>query len=222
MKNIRFNKIKFPPSEEANEDGILAVSREINTDFLFSAYSEGIFPWPSEEEYILWFSPPQRTVLDFHDFRIPERTKRYLKKTEFTFQVNGNFGQVIRSCAESPRKFQEGTWITKKLMDAYIDFNRLGFAWSFEALNSKNELAGGLYGVLAGKYFSGESMFCREDNASKFALINTVNYLRERGLTWMDIQAETPLLKRFGARNISRDEFTGRVGKDLSFILTAL
>ena len=219
MENVSFRKIKFPPLEEANEDGILAVSREINTDFLFSAYAEGIFPWPSEEEYVLWFAPPERTVLDFHNLKISERTKRYLKKADFKFQVNMNFRDVIKACSESPRKFQSGTWITKKLMSAYIDFNRLGFAWSFETLNSKNELVGGLYGVLAGKYFSGESMFCREDNASKFALINTVNYLKEHGLTWMDVQAETPLLKRFGAANISREEFTSRLKRDLSFTL---
>jgi len=204
---MKFKKIKFPPLEKADLDGLLAVSQDIDCDFLCSAYLQGIFPWPIEEEYILWFTPPERGILVFDNFKIPRRTQRYLKKDIFTFKVNANFDRVIENCANAKRKDQPGTWITEKLINAYKNFHKAGQAWSFEAYNQDGTLVGGLYGVGIGKYFSGESMFSLESNASKFTLINTVNFLKKHGLAWMDIQVVTPLLSSFGAHAIPRNEF---------------
>jgi leucyl/phenylalanyl-tRNA--protein transferase len=204
---MKFKKVKFPPLENADDDGLLAASQDINCDFLCSAYLQGIFPWPIEEEYILWFTPPERGILFFDKFKIPERTQRYLKKDVFTFKVNTDFGRVIENCANAKRKGQPGTWITEKLIEAYKQFHIAGQAWSFEAYNQNGILAGGLYGVWINNYFSGESMFSLESNASKFTLINAVSFLRKHGLKWMDIQVMTPLLSSFGAQNLPRTDF---------------
>lgn len=209
---MEFTEIKFPPMEKADKDGLLAISQDIDCDFLCSAYLRGIFPWPIEDDYIMWFSPPERGVLFFDKFKIPERTRRYLKKEKFTFKVNTAFDRVIENCAEAKRKDQPGTWITEKLLKAYKEFHNAGQAWSFETYNENNDLVGGLYGVWINNYFSGESMFSLESNASKFVLINAVNHLRLHGLKWMDIQVTSPLLLLFGAEAVPRNEFLKLAG----------
>jgi leucyl/phenylalanyl-tRNA--protein transferase len=197
----------FPNVETADENGFLAWSEDLNTDMLLDAYRSGIFPWPQDETYILWFAPPERAILKFSDFRVPKTLKRELKKMPFTFTVNQNFESVIRHCAKVRRK-DGGSWINEKIIKAYTDLHKAGFAWSFEAVSPDGSLAGGLYGVLIGKFFAGESMFYLKSGASKFALVNTVEWLRrERGLKWLDAQVQNNFLARFGARVISRSEY---------------
>lgn len=207
--------VKFPDPSEAGPEGVLAVSHEIGVDFLIPAYRSGIFPWPVEKRSILWFAPEKRAVLDFKDLHVPRRLARDFGRADFHFEVNTHFEDVIRECASQPRKGQGGTWITPKLLAAYLDFHKEGYAMSFEALDDGGTLAGGLYGVLMGRYFSGESMFHKRTGASKFALLKTVEWLEGRGLTWLDAQVMTPLLAGFGAHEISRAEFMDRLSSDL-------
>ncbi|MFA6715376.1 MAG: leucyl/phenylalanyl-tRNA--protein transferase [Victivallaceae bacterium] len=197
----------FPDVETADENGFLAWSEDLNSDMLLEAYRSGIFPWPQDEKYILWFAPPERAVLKFSDFRIPKTLQRELKKTPFAFTVNRNFEAVIRHCAEIKRK-DGGTWITEKLIKAFGELHKTGYAWSFEAILPDGSLAGGLYGVLIGGFFAGESMFYQKTGASKFALVNTVEWLRrERGVKWLDAQVQNNFLASFGTKVIPRSEY---------------
>jgi len=175
-------KIQFPDPESADENGILCWSRDINVDYLLGAYGSGIFPWP--------------------------RTRRYFRKSAFCFDMNRNFAGVMKSCASVSRKGENGTWITRKIMDSYTELYERGFAASFEAYSPGGILAGGTYGVLHGKYFSAESMFHTEDNASKFALSSAVEYLLAKGVKWIDVQVMNPFIESLGCREVSRAEFT--------------
>lgn len=199
---------QFPPVETADESGLVAVGGDLDPATLKKAYRNGIFPWPHEGYPLLWFAPPKRAILDFKEFKIPKRLQRDLKKLSLTFTVDQDFEGVIRACSTSKvRKGQKGTWITEEIIDAYLQFHKKGLARSFEARNSQGKLVGGMYGVMIGKMFAGESMFYKETNASKFVLIQTVAYLKKKGLRWIDVQVLTPLLKTFGAKEIPRVEF---------------
>ncbi len=208
--------VQFPPVEFADETGLLAVGGDLDVRTLELAYRSGIFPWPVSEEPILWFAPPWRAVLDFDEFHVPRRLQRELKKSPFVFRVNTDFPAVIRACADLEyRKGQQGTWLTPAMIEAYIAFHRYGRAHSFETYDASGALVGGLYGVWIGRYFAGESMFYRVKNASKFALIRTVEHLQAHGLTWMDVQVLSPLLASFGAKEIPRVEFMRRLDRAL-------
>jgi len=207
-------RIAFPDASLADDDGLLAVSRDLGVEHLLAAYRAGVFPWPADDSMILWFSPPKRAVLDFKDFKVSKRLPAEFKKRGFSLQVNKRFEEVLESCASQPRPGQQGTWITPKILKAYKRLNKEGFALSFETEDAEGRLAGGLYGVLLGRYFSGESMFHRESGASKFALVALVAWLQERGLSWLDAQVMTPLLESFGAKEISREEYLERVKAD--------
>lgn len=209
---------KFPPVELADPSGLLAIGGGLNVETLKLAYESGIFPWPcSEEDPILWFAPPKRAILEFDNLHIPRRLEKELKKSDFQLRIDTCFEQVIKACAQSPhRKGQTGTWITPQMTEAYLVFHYAGYAHSFETFNREGKLVGGLYGVWIENFFAGESMFYRESNASKFALLQTVMHLQSQGITWMDIQMLTPLLKSFGAREIGRDEFMRKLQASLS------
>jgi len=197
----------FPDAEKADESGFLGWSDSLNTEILLDAYRSGVFPWPQDEESVLWFAPPERAILRFSDFRIPKTLQRDLKKMPFTFRVNKDFESVIKHCSKVKRK-DGGTWINEKIIDAYIDFHKAGYAWSFEAVSPDGSLAGGLYGVLLDGFFAGESMFYLKTGASKFALVKTVEWLKkERGLNWLDAQIQNNFLASFGTSVISRSEY---------------
>ncbi len=199
--------IKFPASDTADKDGFLAWSLEISPDYLIAAYREGIFPWPVDDESVLWFSPPERAILFFDKVSVHKRTQRSFRHRKFSLRINHCFDEIIRNCSEVPRKNQPGTWITPKLKQAYSEFHRMGYAMSFEAWTPDGRLAGGMYGVKIGRYFSGESMFHFEPDASKFALLSAVEYLKGEGVTWLDAQVASPLLLEMGAVNLPREEF---------------
>ena len=179
----------------------------MTVNHLWSAYTGGIFPWPVEENYVLWFSPPTRAVLLFDEFRVSKSIKRDLKKCEFKFTYNQQFSEVIRLCALQKRK-EEGTWITDKVIKAYEEFHRLGYAVSCEVLDDEEKLVGGLYGVKLGDFFAGESMFNHVNHAAKFALIKMVDYLRENyQVTWLDSQVLNPFMARFGVKEVPREQY---------------
>ena len=196
-----------PASPESDPYGFSGWSDDLDCSMLLDAYYHGIFPWPEDEKQILWFSPPRRGVVKIGEFHVPHGVRRELKKKNWQLRIDTAFDQVIEACAAAERPGQEGTWITPKMIAAYKEFHRQGFAHSFETFDENNELAGGLYGVHQGGVFCGESMFFRESCASKFALAGMFVFLRQIGVKLVDIQMVTPTLALFGAREIPREEY---------------
>ena len=206
----------FPPVEAADSDGLLAWSTDLNSNMLLAAYCRGIFPWPVREKEVLWFAPPRRAVLDLRELKISRNLLRDIDKPELSLEINRRFPEVIEACSAAVRKNQEGTWITARMRRAYQEFHQLGFAFSFEAVDRQQQLAGGLYGIWIGGFFAGESMFHRESGASKFALIKMLEWLRDQaGVTWIDTQTLSPLMIRLGAREIDRAEYSAMLAKAL-------
>ena len=178
----------------------------LSTETLRLAYAQGIFPWPQEGYPLLWFSPPERGLLFFDQFKIPKTTQKKIKQKEFEIKFNTDFKQVIENCSKIPRNHETGTWILPEMIDAYIDLHQQGEAICVEAWKN-NKMVGGLYGVLMKGVFSGESMFFKESEASKVCLVELVNHLKTQGHEWIDIQMVTPLLEQFGGEYIARKKF---------------
>lgn len=196
----------FPPVDAADEDGLLALGGALTSPTLREAYRRGIFPWPHGDDWpVFWFAPPQRAVLFFDELRVSKRLRRSLRAREYSHTHNRAFAEVMSACA-APREGESGTWITEEMQRAYEKLHREGFAHSIETWRG-DELVGGLYGVSHGAYFCGESMFFRESDASKSALLFLIETLQARGATWIDIQMMTPHFAAFGARLIPRDDF---------------
>ena len=203
--------LKFPPVESADESGLLAIGGDLEVDSLLLAYENGIFPWPISEDYPLaWFSPDPRGILRYEDFHCSKSFKKFLKTSNYWVEYNQNFSDVIANCAKAKRKDQDDTWITDQIIQSYIDFNKCGLAYSaetYELVNGKKTLIGGLYGVCIGNFFSGESMYYAKDNASKFALYELMKKLHENGIEWIDTQMVTPVIKDLGGIEIKRSKF---------------
>ncbi|HCU23653.1 MAG TPA: leucyl/phenylalanyl-tRNA--protein transferase [Deltaproteobacteria bacterium] len=199
--------LRFPSVETAGPEGLLAVGGDLEVPSLKLAYESGVFPWPNEDFPLLWFAPPLRAILKFEELRVPPRLHRELKGKKFHFSVDRNFPAVIKACAEGSTRKSWGTWITLRMIEAYIRFHRAGYAHSFECYDEKDRLVGGMYGVSIGGMFAGESMFFTESGASKAVLLFAIAYLREQGAQWMDIQMLSPLLQRLGAKEIPRTVF---------------
>ncbi|MCM2132050.1 leucyl/phenylalanyl-tRNA--protein transferase [Larsenimonas rhizosphaerae] len=197
----------FPPVNTALEepDGLLAAGGDLTPDWLISAYSNGIFPWFSDDQPILWWSPDPRMVLFPQEFKPRRSLAKRFRNAGFTFTFNQSFKDVMTACAQT-RADQEGTWITDDMMAAYHELHRQGYAHSVEVWR-ENTLAGGLYGVGLGECFFGESMFSREADASKCALTYLVAQGMPRGLTLIDCQMHSNHLASLGARLIARDNF---------------
>jgi leucyl/phenylalanyl-tRNA--protein transferase len=203
----------FPPVERALEEpnGLLAAGADLSEARLLDAYSRGIFPWYSEGQPILWWSPDPRMVLIPAELRVPRSLKKRLAHRDYEVSADAAFDDVIRACAE-PRRDQQGTWITDDMVAAYLRLHRSGFAHSIETWID-GTLAGGLYGVALGRMFYGESMFTREPDASKIALTHLVRQLSRWDYGMIDCQMTTPLLARFGAREIPRASFVRRLAE---------
>jgi len=208
------NEIEFPPVELAEPDGLLAIGGDLSPERLLKAYKLGIFPWYQGKD-ILWWCPDPRFVLFPEELKISKSMLAVIKKQTFSFSMNTAFADVIRNCKTSERKDQYGTWITDEVEKAYIRLYQLGYGISAEAWNGK-KLAGGLYGVLLGKIFFGESMFSYEANASKFAFIQLVQELKQRGVVVIDCQVYTQHLESLGARMIAGKKFISLLEKNIS------
>lgn len=196
----------FPPVELAEPDGLLAMGGDLSSERLLLAYKKGIFPW-YEGEHILWWCPDPRFVLFPPELKISKSMKQVLKRNEFEFKTDTAFQQVIRACKTAVRPGQDGTWITDEVERSYTKLFELGYAHSAEAWKN-GELVGGLYGILSGNVFFGESMFSKETNASKFAFITYVQQLMKEGIQLIDCQVYTEHLESLGATMISRKEFS--------------
>ncbi len=198
--------IIFPRPGLAEENGLLAVGGDLSPARLIAAYRLGIFPWFSDGDPILWWSPSPRFVIYPEKFRIQKRLGRYMKKPLYRVTMDEAFDQVIESCATIRKEQGEETWITAEMKKAYQLLHKLGYAHSIECWQGEI-LAGGLYGVALDRVFFGESMFTRLSNASKIALASLVIYLKRRQFRLIDCQMMTEHLLRYGACEISGREF---------------
>lgn len=196
----------FPDVNTADENGLVAIGGNLSTGTLLNAYQKGIFPWYNPEDIIQWYSPDPRFVLLPHHLKISHSMRNVLNKRLFQFSVDKAFSQVIHHCRMAKRKGEAGTWIGDETEEAYYRLFQKGYVHSAEAWQN-NELVGGLYGVLMGKVFFGESMFADKSNASKFAFIKWVEVLQKNGIELIDCQVYTPHLESLGAEFISREEF---------------
>lgn len=208
------DKISFPPPYLASKEGLLAVGGDLSQKRLLLAYRTGIFPWFSDDEPILWWSPDPRLVLYPEEIRVSKTLKKIIKKKMFHVTMDSAFVQVINQCAKIRLQNNQGTWVVKEMIDAYCKLHESGFAHSVEAWY-QGELAGGLYGVSLGKCFFGESMFTRVSNASNVALVKLVEYLNALSFDMIDCQLTTEHLLRFGAREIPRVSFLKQLEESL-------
>jgi leucyl/phenylalanyl-tRNA--protein transferase len=200
------DEIIFPDPSLSEPGGLLAVGGDVSAERLLTAYKNGIFPWYSEHEPILWWSPDPRLVLFPQKLKVSHSLKQKIKKKVFSVRMDTNFEQVITACAETERNHEDGTWITEEMKAAYTGLHRIGFAHSIESY-SDGKLVGGLYGVSIGKAFFGESMFHSMTDASKVALYYLVEKAKEFDFLFIDSQVETEHLISLGAELISRNNY---------------
>jgi len=198
------HELSFPPIETATPEGLLAYGGDLSSSRLLLAYKSGIFPWFNIDDPILWWSPDPRFVLFLDEFILRKSLKKRMK--HFEIRYNTAFKEVIQECGNIPREGQEGSWIIPSIVEAYSALHDMGYAHSIEAWQ-EGKLVGGLYGVMIGKMFFGESMFAKVNDASKVAFADLVNRLKELGCEMIDCQVPTQHLKSLGAREISREEF---------------
>lgn len=211
----------FPPTEQAMGPdsglcGLLAIGGELGVERLEQAYRQGIFPWYTEGQPVLWWAPDPRMVLKTADFKLSrslsKTLRRFLATPGCEIRVDHAFKDVMAACAQTYRDGQVGTWITPAMQAAYGDWHRAGRVHSFEVWSNK-ELVGGLYGVNIGRMFFGESMFSRRTDASKWALAALVAACRRRGIDWIDCQQNTTHLASMGAAEVSRRDFVNHLNE---------
>jgi leucyl/phenylalanyl-tRNA--protein transferase len=205
----------FPPPALAREDGLLAVGGDLSVPRLLLAYQQGIFPWYSPGEPILWWSPAPRLVLIPEEFHLAKRLARTIRQQLFHISFDTDFPRVIRACSQTRRKEGHGTWLDEAMITAYCRLHDLGYAHSVE-YRQNGELVGGLYGVAMGAVFFGESMFSLVPDSSKIALAALVNRLQGWNFELIDCQVGTGHLQRLGAREISGAEFSTRLARALA------
>ena len=197
----------FPPLAEALTDpnGLIALGGDLNTDRLLAAYPRGIFPWYEDGQPILWWSPDPRAVLWPEDLHVSRRLKRTRRRLNLRMTCDTSFSVVVDRCA-APRRYADSTWITSEMRAAYCLLHEQGWAHSIEAWRD-DDLVGGLYGIAIGRVFFGESMFSEISDASKIALVETVEFLVARGFALIDCQVWSSHLESMGATTIPRTEF---------------
>lgn len=205
--------IDFPNTEMSHEDGLLAFGGDLSVERLLNAYRHGIFPWYMEDEPILWWCPPERYIIKPSEIHISHSMRKFMKKHEVGIEINRDFRYTMHKCREK-RENEEGTWITDDMEKAYYRLHQKGYAMSVEAIID-GEIAGGLYGVIVGKVFCGESMYTDIENGSKVALILLAEYLEEKGFTTIDCQFHTEHLESMGGQTVSRKEYQNMVSDGL-------
>lgn len=204
----------FPALSKALKEpnGLLAAGADLSAERLLQAYRRGIFPWYSEGEPILWWSPDPRMVLFPDELKVSRSLAKRLRKPDYEIRIDSAFRPVMLHCALTERPGQDGTWITQHVVDGYCRLHELGHAHSVETWMD-GELVGGIYGVAIGRMFYGESMFHHVTDASKLAFVHLVRHLHAQGFGMLDCQMRTSHLASLGAREISRDEFSQRLSE---------
>jgi len=210
----------FPPVSKAlkSPNGLLCAGADLSAERILAAYARGIFPWFSEGDPILWWSPDPRMVLFPEELKVARSLRRVVSRGIYEIRMDTAFGEVIEACA-APRGEQGGTWIVPEMIAAYKQLNELGFAHSVESWKD-DKLAGGLYGIALGRVFFGESMFTRAPDASKAALVALVERLRGQGFRVIDCQQATAHLASLGARQIPRKAFAQLLEESIQYPLT--
>ncbi|MCK5005394.1 MAG: leucyl/phenylalanyl-tRNA--protein transferase [Candidatus Aminicenantes bacterium] len=203
----------FPDPSSADKSGLLAVGGSLTNERLIEAYSKGVFPWYSEGDPVLWWSPDPRILLFPDDLHISRKMRGLLKKEAFKVTIDKQFESVIENCS-APRRDGEGTWITSDMKASYIRLHHSGFAHSVEVWKG-DDLVGGLYGICFGKMFFGESMFSKTSNSSKFGFIKLSQYLRKKEFLFIDCQIDSQHLRSLGAAPVIRDKFLRILRKGL-------
>jgi leucyl/phenylalanyl-tRNA---protein transferase len=200
--------LDFPNTNLALTDpnGLLAIGGDLSTERLISSYTNGIFPWFSGGDPIMWWSPNPRAIIPINNIQVNRTLKKFINRTSYTVSLNTAFEQVIALCADAPFSTEE-TWIVEDMKNAYIQLYNSGKAHSIEVWDN-DELVGGLYGVAIGGFFSGESMFYKKDNASKIALVALASHLSKLNINFIDCQIINPFLQSMGCIEIPRAEFT--------------
>lgn len=210
MPVLLTDDISFPDPALSNKDGLLAIGGDLSHKRLISAYEKGIFPWYSDDTPVLWWSPDPRLVLEPSNLHIPKSLKRILKNKKYQVTFDKAFSRVINECANITRQDQKGTWIVPDIVKAYTKLHKNGLAHSVESW-FHGELVGGLYGVSMGGIFYGESMFALMPDASKVSFSYLVALLQLWDFDLIDCQITTSHLLRFGAHEISRNNFLKRL-----------
>lgn len=198
--------ITFPDPNLADDDGLIAYGGELTPEYLLSAYRQGIFPWFSANEPILWWSPNPRMVLLPTEFKLRKSLRQIIKKQTFEVRIDTAFREVITGCSQTPRVDQDETWITPEMIEGYVKLHELGYAHSFESY-FEGQLVGGLYGIGLGNCFFGESMFFKKTDASKVAFYHLVQFALKHQFSFIDAQQPTDHLKSLGAHPIQRKRF---------------
>ena len=197
----------FSAPKRSRRNGLIAVGGDLDPARVLLAYYSGIFPWFSDGQPILWWSPNPRTVLRTKNLRVPRSLAKRIRRGDYRVTMDQNFEEVIRNCQTKKRPEQTGTWITDEMLESYIQLHKMGFAHSVETW-SNDTLVGGLYGVSIGRFFAGESMFAHQSDASKFALVYLVRQLERWQFPMIDCQmhrASRPIRRRaHGSRQIFR------------------
>ncbi len=196
----------FPPPELADPSGLLAVGGDLSVERILTGYRQGIFPWYTADQPILWWSPDPRLVLFPEEFHLPRRLARTVRQQVFTVTADQAFEKVMEQCATVRLAQGEQTWITPEMLEAYVKLHQLGYAHSIECWQ-EGKLAGGLYGLCLDRVFFGESMFSRQRDSSKVALVFLVRLASTIGIRLIDCQVVSSHLQRFGARAISGARF---------------
>jgi len=213
------NSLAFPPLHNAlaEPNGLLAVGGDLSVKRLYSAYQHGIFPWYSEHDPIMWWSPTPRAIITSSSIRINRTLNKHIKKKPYKVTLNHAFSEVIDLCADAPFRTDE-TWIVDDMIQAYQNLHDSGLAHSIEVWDG-DELVGGLYGVAINGFFSGESMFYKKSNASKFALVALSEHLQTAGISMIDCQITNPFLEDMGCFELSRDEFIDMQKKHVDIMI---
>lgn len=204
----------FPEPTLAEPDGLLAVGGDLSMDRLLLAYSHGIFPWYNAGEPILWWCPKERFIIRPEEIHISRSLKKFMKKHQVKVLFNRDFADTMHRC-RLKREFEEGTWISDEMEEAYHRLSEAGFAMSVEAYVDGG-LSGGLYGVILGRCFFGESMFSDAENGSKIALVSLAKLLAENEFSMIDCQFHTDHLESMGGVTISYKEYMELIEKGLS------
>jgi leucyl/phenylalanyl-tRNA---protein transferase len=208
------SRIEFPPVWLARSDGLLCIGGDLSSKRLLHAYENGIFPWFSKNDPILWWSPDPRLVLYPKEINISKSLKKKIKKNEFDITMDQAFEKTITACARTRKDNDEGAWLVDEMIQAYIELHQKGYAHSIETWQN-GDLVGGLYGICLGGSFFGESMFSFVSNASKLALVALSQYLEKYDFDLIDCQVTTGHLINMGAVEISRHAFIKKINKSV-------